>query len=159
MGRLRNSSAIVTLYSLLCVKESYKNNKRLPCIKRLLQAGSPINTFGEIHKNTLGILKVSKATYQEQMDYKDTTTLLYAAGEALEGAGAGADEIPEELKFEDEKLRLKHICREAIRKHLLKPGPAHHNLFGRILKLGLPSDRITEYLLVQCVTGCRHHVL
>ena len=69
--------------------------------------------------------------------------ILYAAGETLEGADA--DRLPEDLKFEDEKLQLKHICREAIRKHLLELDP-HRHLFGRISKLGLPK-RITEYLL------------
>ena len=83
---------------------------------------------------------VSKATYQEQRDIKDTATLLYAAGETLEGA-----DVPEELKFKGEKLQLKQFCREAIRKHLRKLDP-HQHLFGRIPKLGLPS-MVTEYLL------------
>ena len=69
--------------------------------------------------------------------------LLYAAGETLDGTEEYL--IPEELKFEDEKLELKHICREIIRKHLLKLDP-HQHLFSRIPRLGLPSI-VTEYLL------------
>ena len=53
--------------------------------------------------------------------------------------------IPDCLKFEDSKLQLKHICREAIRKHLLDLDP-HHHLFGRIPKLGLPNA-LNRYLL------------
>ena len=53
--------------------------------------------------------------------------------------------IPEVLKFEDEKLDLKHICREAIRKHLLKLDP-HQHLFGRVPRLGL-SEAVNQYLL------------
>ena len=68
--------------------------------------------------------------------------LLYAAGETLDGTYV--DKIPEELKFEDEKVELKQICREAIRKHLLKLDP-HQHLFSRIPQLGLPF--LTEYLL------------
>ena len=69
--------------------------------------------------------------------------LLYAAGETLDGTDV--DKIPEELKFEEEKFQLKHICREAIRKHLLELDP-HQHLFGRIPQLDLPSI-VTEYLL------------
>ena len=39
--------------------------------------------------------------------------LLYAAGEMLETLeGTNVDKTPEELKFEDEKLQLKHMCRD-----------------------------------------------
>ena len=77
------------------------------------------------------------------INYEGVIKLLYAAGETLEGTEE--DKIPEELKFEDEKLQLKHICREAIRKHLLKLDP-HQHLFGRIPELGLPSA-LSKYLL------------
>ena len=43
------------------------------------------------------------------------------------------------------KLNLKHLCREAIRKHLLKLDP-HTHLFYRVPSLGLPS-LLVEYLL------------
>ena len=69
--------------------------------------------------------------------------LLYAAGETLDGTEE--DKIPQELKFEEEKLELKHICREVIRKHLLKLDP-HQHLFSRIPLLGLPSA-LNKYLL------------
>ena len=42
-------------------------------------------------------------------------------------------------------LSLKHLCREAIRKHLLELDP-HSHLFGRVPKLGLPT-LLNEYLL------------
>ena len=69
--------------------------------------------------------------------------ILYAAGETL--GGGCVDKIPEQLQFEQEKLQLKHICREAIRKHLLKLDP-HQHLFGRIPRLGLPNA-LKKYLL------------
>ena len=68
---------------------------------------------------------------------------LYAAGETLDGSEEA--EIPKELKFEEEKLELKHICREAIRKHLLKLD-LHSNLFGRVPRLGFP-EAVNQYLL------------
>ena len=40
---------------------------------------------------------------------------------------------------------LKHICRETIRKHLLKLDP-HEHLFGRVPRLGLPKP-LVNYLL------------
>ena len=78
-----------------------------------------------------------------RLNYEPAMMLLYAAGETLEGTEE--QKIPEELKFEEEKLQLKHICRMAIREHLLKLDP-HQHLFGRIPKLGLPSA-LNRYLL------------
>ena len=82
--------------------------------------------------------------------------LLYAAGEMVNDpvslchhnyqvSSSDLCDLLEELKFEEEKLELKHICREAIRKHLLKLDP-HLNLFGRIPRLGLPNA-LNMYLL------------
>ena len=53
--------------------------------------------------------------------------------------------IPNYLKHDDEKFHLKHLCRMAIRKHLLKLDP-HTHLFDRVPKLGLPF-LLTDYLL------------
>ena len=44
-----------------------------------------------------------------------------------------------------ERFQLKHICREAIRTHLLRLNPRRH-LFGRVPRLGLPAS-MTSYLL------------
>lgn len=57
--------------------------------------------------------------------------LLFAAGEKYN--------IP------DLSIFLKHLCRDAIRKHLIELDP-HQHLFGRIPQLGLPS-LLTRYLL------------
>ena len=70
-----------------------------------------------------------------------TCLLLFTAGESTDGL----DSIPHCLLFEDLKLNLKHICREAIRKHLLDVDP-HTHLFIRVPQLQLPSS-LTEYLL------------
>ena len=70
---------------------------------------------------------------------------------AVTGPLSAAGEIADDsvfccfLNWKDAKMPLKHICREAIRNHLLKLDP-HQNLFGRIPKLGLPSA-LTSYLL------------
>ena len=114
------------------------------CIRRLLRAGSHINqSFSDAisnYQNALGIMLDYESRTNTDID---TLMFLYAAGETLDGTEE--DKIPEELKFKEEKLELKHICREAIRKHLLKLDP-HQHLFGRIPQLGLPSI-VTEYLL------------
>ena len=125
--------------------KNYRQN-----VKRFLRAGIHINTFNKSQgKNVLAILLHYKYKYRDlyetadEIYYKDPMKLLYAAGETLDGTEE--EKIPEVLKFEDEKLELKHICREAIRKHLLKLDP-HQHLFGRVPRLGLPSI-LTEYLL------------
>ena len=118
-------------------------------VKNLLRIGIHINIFNTSKdKNALETLLEHKYKYQNLLPvakiyYQDAAKFLYVAGETLEGTEE--DKIPEVLKFEEENLELKHICREAIRKHLLKLDP-HQHLFGRIPKLGLPSI-LTEYLL------------
>ena len=105
------------------------------CVKALLQADVPINKVNHLDRNTLA----------EVLQYNDEeiSKLLFAAGETLENADDR--EIPDCLRFDDLQLQLKHICREAIRKHLLKLDP-HQHLFSMIPKLGLPSA-LMNYLL------------
>ena len=81
---------------------------------------------------------------------KYTCKLLLAAGENTD---ATSDEVHSALYSlgprEIGQLGLKHLCREAIRKHLLQM--SNVNLFVRVPLLGLPS-LLTEYLLynVEC---------
>ena len=69
--------------------------------------------------------------------------LLFAAGEKIHSNfSQRAQNI---LKLEEPGIKLKHICREAIRKHLLDLDP-HQHLFNRIHRLGLP-ELLNLYLL------------
>ena len=74
---------------------------------------------------------------------KDISMLLFAAGEMVEGFIN--ERLQNILKLEDPGIQLKHICREAIRKHLLDLDP-HQHLFGRVPRLGLP-ELLNLYLL------------
>ena len=81
------------------------------CIRRLLRAGIHINKHHrQCGKNALGLVLVSMFMLMS----RSSLMLLYAVGETLDGTEE--DKIPQELKFEEENLELKHICREAIRK-------------------------------------------
>ena len=116
-------------------------HRYVKCVKGLLRAGSYINQKHPHANNALG--RILKEKYLNMMLKYDAIMILYAAGETLEGVCV--DDIPKILKFEDENLQLKHICREAIRKHLLELD-LHQHLFGRIPKLGLPCT-MNKYLL------------
>ena len=70
---------------------------------------------------------------------KDVCNVLHAAGETIHNASV---EQPDFMKHD---VTLKHLCREAIRKHLLNVNPNQH-LFERVLQLGLPSS-LAEHLL------------
>ena len=79
---------------------------------------------------------------------QDLCSLLFSAGETtVETITARhrtinvVDYLPQILI----KFNLKHLCKEAIRKHLINLDP-HTHLFGRIPRLRLPKS-ITEYLL------------
>ena len=124
-------------------------------VSLLLEEGVDVNKFNNFGQNaiqrhiferTRGFLKPNKAMVM----------LLYAAGETIDGTtiiekhclGLGTPEekpVPDYLLFKDLKLNLKHLAREAIRKHLINIDP-HKHLFGRIPQLGLPPS-LTKYLL------------
>ena len=81
--------------------------------------------------------------------------LLLAAGELLQvpelkklgpRGRVSTIEVPDFLHHDPElRFCLKHLCREAIRNHLVTLNP-HSNLFHRIPQLGLPST-LNSYLL------------
>ena len=106
-------------------------------VKRLLKANCHINKTSGMVKNALSW------QYSQPVD-RSTSRLLLAAGESLDDDYL-EDMLRDILQRTDVKIQLKHICREAIRKHLLKLDPNQH-LFGRIPLLGLP-EIINQYLL------------
>ena len=114
------------------------------CLKLLLRSGVKINTRNSQSETTLQCLV---RAFQRVRGFYDTRAdifrLLFAAGETLDGITD--EKIQIYLIFNYDKLSLKHLCREAIRKHLLDLDP-HTHLFGRVPRLGLPS-LLTEYLL------------
>ena len=94
------------------------------CSRILLRFGSKINIKNRQSENALEHF----LTFHRAKSGRDICQLLFAAGETLDGIPD--EKIPDCLKFDDVKLELKHICREAIRKHLLSLDP-HTHLFGR----------------------------
>ena len=102
---------------------SYANSR---CVKLLLKAGLRINGRD--------MSFISDKVVKE----------FYAAGVTT----IRDNQIPDYVKQDDEKRHLKHLCREAIRKHLLELDP-HENLFIRVPELGLPKS-LTSYL---CMTS------
>ena len=109
-------------------------------VRTLLQANAKINVIDKNGYNALTRHIATRAIHWE------ICWLLYAAGEKLI-YGISRAHVPDYLKHNKLKLDFNHICREAIRKHLLDVDP-HSHLFGRIPRLGLPSA-ITEYLLYE----------
>ena len=147
--------------ALLCfLKYNEYSQRQLKCTKKLLRGGIHINIIDTYIKNKSALEMVLQyRNIQKQEDeenYRELVMLLYAAGEIVNDpvslchhsyqmSSYNMCDLLEGLNFEEEKLKLKHICREAIRKHLLKLDP-HLNLFGRIPRLGLPNA-LNMYLL------------
>ena len=123
-------------------------NGKIALIRQLLRAGAHVNKFNRFGQNAL-------QTRIACNESKSSVVLLYAAGETIDsktvieyaedGEIIGQQEVPEYLFHRDLRLRLKHMCREAIRKHLIRVNP-HSHLFGRIPQLPLPST-LTQYLV------------
>ena len=92
------------------------------CVKYFLKTIAQINLVNNDGENALThhLMKIN--------GIKEITMLLYAAGEAIDGTTVerknynGSIEqvpIPDYLLHKDLKLNLKHLAREAIRKHLI----------------------------------------
>ena len=124
-------------------------------VRLLLRSGAQINLPTDVAENTLQYY-IAHTVLHEHIDeeenrqkMKDICLLLFVAGEILRGArviGRNPDEsaiweknVPEYLLHPDERLNLKHICREAIRKQMIHADPLSH-LFHRIPLLRMPAS-------------------
>ena len=120
------------------------------CVQLLLQKGASVNKL-----NNKGHNAMQSHIVQANTPFVKSALLLYAAGETIDGITineklygkmySGSLLVPDYLFHKDLKLNLKHLAREAVRKHLINIDP-HENLCGRIHHLELPS-LLTEYLL------------
>ena len=137
-----------TALILLC-----QDTESISTLQLLLKSGAHVNKINSYGTNAL---KYHLALFPSPN--KTMVMTLFAAGERIDGTTVTAGRlifrghvihqeipVPEYLLNNDLKFCLKHICREAIRKHLIDLKP-HEHLFGRIPRLGLPI-LMTEYLL------------
>ena len=130
-------------------------------VRVLSEAGVQINrkdcNGDNALKNTLKWACLSSPSVEADNYQMNLYMLLFAAGETLDGPTTPKLQqyytvrhfvIPEYFKELKENLALKHLCREAIRKHLIDLD-RHENLFRRIPQLRLPSI-LEKYLLYNC---------
>ena len=103
-------------------------------VKGLLKENCRINKLRGMPHNAL------MSHVNHDLSNSGIITALFAVGEELVHPSWGAYPIPEDVA-----MPLKHICKEVIRKHLLKLD-LNSNLFGRIPLLGLPGA-LNRYLL------------
>ena len=106
-------------------------------VKSLLRAGAKVDTS---EGNLLTSCLKSRRRHQRK---KELAMLLFAAGEKL---NKNKNSVPDYLEPPNEGIYLKHLCREAIRQHLLEL--SNINLFFRVAKLGLPPA-LSKYLLYE----------
>ena len=100
----------------------YQASERL--VRLLLRSGCKINIRNERGQNAL--------KYYASVSNRNVKlmTLLLAAGETIEGKITYSD------RWKHREVDLNHLCRKAIRKHLLEMDP-HTHLFDRVPRLGL----------------------
>ena len=155
------SQLATPLHALMENLDNVESKFLLKNIKLLLRAGANVNIFrnmtvlyfNKYEHNALHNYIIQCPTFSVQPD-KKVCMLLYAAGETIDGctirrtSNAGQNEkahVPQILFQKKLKMYLKHLCRNAIRSHLISLDPQTH-LFNRIPQLGLPPS-LTEYLL------------
>ena len=109
------------------------------CARELLLAGAQINstTPNALQRYITGYHFTWNPSSAEKI-----CMLLFSAGETIDRC---ITTVPDYLRFDHLKLNLEHLCREAIRNHLLKLDP-HTHLLDRVPGLWLPSQ-MNEYLL------------
>ena len=110
-------------------------------LRTLLKAGAALST----HLNHSALMGHIATMFYNGNDLKEVCLLLLAAGEKLDATTQFL--IPDYLLFKDMQLNLKHLCREALRNHLLKLDP-HTYLFDRVPRLGLPPLAMITVRLV-----------
>ena len=121
-------------------------SKDLQSVRLLLRNGAKINIRDDRGRNSLTLSFRHKGRKSQTLQ-----KLLHAAGETLDPTivpEAAENDITEYFQDLTKNLNFKHLCREAIREHLVDLDP-HEHLFGRIPQLELPSV-LTEYLLYNC---------
>ena len=133
---------------------------KISTLKMLLRTGIKVNVPNVYFNNTLiyYILECERSIHKVS---KDICILLFAAGERVtvpivEGRSRCRShvvkaEVPEYLFHRELQMCLKHLCREAIRNHLLDLD-LHTHLLSRIPRLNLPSS-VTNYLLYNQTLG------
>ena len=142
-----------------------ENHSHVTCVNLLIEAGADVNA--KVGNGVTALINAARSNRSECVDLLiqagmvqnaltchlehsetmdgDMSRLLLAAGEILDNDDDLEEIMQGILQLTDVKMQLKHICREAIRKHLLELDP-HQHLFGKIPLLGLP-EIIKEYLL------------
>ena len=105
-------------------------------VQLLLLEGASVNIFNSRNRNALLYHTRHHGNFckSNEDDFCAICLLLFAAGESTDGAPSGPTCLPLQTD-----INLKHLCREAIRKHILKIDP-HAHLFGRVPRLGLPTS-------------------
>ena len=108
---------------------------KLQSIKMLLKSGAHVN------KSSFGSNALKSYIMKCASPSKDVAMLLYASGEEV--TPDAFFKVPKFLHFKKLKMKLKHICRQAIENMELDP---HQHLFGRVPRLGLPNA-LNKYLM------------
>ena len=116
------------------------------CVKLMLEANAKINMFNKNIRNAL-CNNIERRISANKHPDRTMVLLLYAAGKTLDGITILENEHTSCILdyLEKRKTCLKHLCREAIRKHLLDIN-CYNNLYGRVPRLGLPKT-LTRYIL------------
>ena len=131
---------------------AFSSSCTIASARKLLKAGAKVNVCNRDGINTLK----RYIAHNSRAPDKDICMLLFAAGDLIGGSTFRAScdyfshkiqqvQVPEFLLREDLIFSLKHLCRQAIRKHLLSLDP-HQHLFGRVPRLGLP-DVLCKYIV------------
>ena len=146
------SNTVLIKAGTLAEVDPTKRQSACSVIKLLLKAGAHVNKINSCHQNALQYCIAESHVINE-----DIVMLLYAAGETLGGptvprfgvyrsANAKYVKVPDYLLNRDIKTNLKHVCRQTIRKRLMKFSSVNLFVKTRQLRNYLPTPML-NYLL------------
>ena len=120
---------------IIATGRNHAQETKSKTVKILLKSGAHVNKDKNVGCNVTESAKQVNSAKER----REIVQFLFVAGEST------VSEIGDIFKCPEFEKGLKHLCREAIRKHLLELDE-HISLFQRIPKLGLPS-LLAKYLL------------
>ena len=100
-----------------------------------------------VNNEEVTFIDLLNSSYKINKHEAESLKLLFAAGDKITQP---SDEVKRILNERGE-VSLTHLCREAIRNHLLELDP-HTHLFDRVPRLGLPAA-LQSYLLYHQTLG------
>ena len=116
--------------------------ERITCLRLVFAAGANVNKWNMRRKTAVTDILIWEGLSLTQECRYAIIKVCFIAGQDI---GSAKEQVRKNLAESELEICLRHLCRKAIRNHLLKLD-LHQNLFIRVPRLGLPAA-LNKYVL------------